>query len=199
MNLSLRMMIVIVLTLGAGAGAYGLGRWLRPQPDWGGTVLADPQPTADLTLTSADGRRTTLGEVAADADWTLVFFGFVDCPDVCPLTLARLASTYEDLGEPASLGVAMITVDPERDGPERLERYVDGFHADFRGLGGSSSDVARAAQRFFIGYTATEDGTIHTEAVALLDARARLRAVYTQGSLPYLRDDVASLLAGRRF
>lgn len=199
MNLPLRTMIILLLVGLAGAAAYGLGRLLAPGPDWAGTVLQEPQPTGDLVLTAADGTRTTLADFAGEADWTLVFFGFVDCPDVCPLTLSRLAETYQDLGEPGEVRVAMITVDPERDAPERLERYVDGFHPDIHGLGGTSEDVALAARRFFIGYSATEDGMIHTEAVALLDSNARMRAVYTQGNVPRIGGDVSSLLAGRRF
>lgn len=197
MTRTFRIVLLAASLVAAGAVAFGLGRWLRPAPERVGTVLENPQPTADLTLTAADGERVTLGAWAADAQWTLVFFGFVDCPDVCPLTMARLAETYRDLGEPEGLSVVMITVDPERDDPARLERYVDGFHPSFRGLGGSSSDVADAASRFFIGYNDTTDGIIHTEAVALLDDRARLRAVYGQGSAGRIGDDLVDLLDGR--
>lgn len=190
--------MIVLLVVAAGAGAYGLGRWLRPAPERVGTVLEKPQPTADLTLTPADGGRITLGELAGRAEWTLVFFGFVDCPDVCPLTMGRLAETYRELGEPEALQVAMVTVDPTNDDPERLEAYVDGFHPAFVGLGGSSEDVAAAAERFFIGHAATPDGIIHTEAVALLDPQARLRAVYMQESVAGIGEDLADLLAGRR-
>lgn len=198
MSRSVRFLMIVLLVVAAGAGAYGLGRWLRPPPERVGTVLEKPQPTADLTLTPADGGRITLGELAGRAEWTLVFFGFVDCPDVCPLTMGRLAETYRELGEPEALQVAMVTVDPTNDDPERLEAYVDGFHPAFVGLGGSSEDVAAAAERFFIGHTATPDGIIHTEAVALLDPQARLRAVYVQESVAGIGEDLADLLAGRR-
>lgn len=198
MNRPLRLFVIALVVLAAGAGAYGLGTWLRPAPERVATVLDEPQPMADLTLTAADGSRTSLGEFAGEGKWTLVFFGFVDCPDVCPMTLARLAETYRDLEEPEALRVMMITVDPERDDPERLEAYVDGFHPAFHGFGGSSSDVAAAAERFFIGYSATPDGMIHTEAVALLDSSARLRAFYMQDAVPRLGEELTDLLAGRR-
>lgn len=182
---------------GASLLAFRAGVALSPPPERVGTVLDQPQPTADLELRSTEGR-VAMGEVAARADWTLVFFGFVDCPDVCPMTMSRLADTYRELGEPSDLQVVMVTVDPERDDPVRLERYVNGFHASFMGLGGSNTDVAAAAERFFVGYNGTGEGIAHTEAVALLDAEARLRMVYTQGNLYGLQRDLTSLLNGGR-
>lgn len=198
MSRTARAFLVALAIVAAGIGAYAVGRLLAPPPERVGTLLENPQETADLALTAAGGQRVTLGELAAGSDWTLVFFGFVDCPDVCPLTMGRLAETYRELDEPENLRVAMITIDPERDDPERLEAYVDRFHPSFVGLGGSSEDVAAAAKRFFVGYSATKDGTIHTEAVALLDDEARLRAVYTQGKVARIGDDLVDLLEGRR-
>lgn len=197
MNRPLRFLAIALTILAAGAGAYGLGRMLRPPPERVGTVLDEPQPTADLSLVAADGERVTLGEVASRSAWTVVFFGFVNCPDVCPITMARLAETYRDLGEPRDLSVVMITVDPEHDTPEVLETYVDGFHPDFRGLGGSSGDVAAAASRFFVGYNGTGTDIVHTDAVALLDDAGRLRAVYTAEKVGRIGNDLVDLLEGR--
>ncbi|MDZ7799906.1 MAG: SCO family protein [Trueperaceae bacterium] len=197
MRRTLWMVLGAVALAGAGLLAFRTGVALAPPPERVGTVLDQPQPTADLALRSTEGR-VEMGGVAARADWTLVFFGFVDCPDVCPMTMSRLADTYRELGEPSDLQVVMVTVDPERDDPARLERYVDGFHPSFMGLGGSSEDVAAAAERFFIGYNGTGEGIAHTEAVALLDAEARLRVVYTQGNLHGLQRDLSSLLNGGR-
>lgn len=191
------MVVGAVVLAGAGLLAFRAGVALAPPPERAGTVLEQPPRTADLELRSTEGR-VALGEVAGRAEWTLVFFGFVDCPDVCPTTMSRLADTYRELGEPAELQVVMVTVDPERDDPARLERYVDGFHPAFTGLGGSSEDVAAAAERFFVGYNDAGEGIAHTEAVALLDAEARLRMVYTQGNLPGLPRDLTSLLDGGR-
>lgn len=192
--------VAVVLTLvAAGAGAYLAGRGLAPPPERVGTVLENPQDASDLELTlAADGSRIVFGDLAARSTWTLVFFGFVDCPDVCPITMARLAELYRDLGEPDELQVAMITVDPENDDAERLGRYVRGFHPAFVGLTGGSDDVAAAARRFFIGYNGTGETIVHTEAVGLVDAGGRLRGVYGQGKLGRIGDDLVDLLAGGR-
>jgi len=195
----LRLALVTLALAAAGTGAFFAGRWAAPPADRVATVLDDPQDVADLELTvAADGRRIAFGELAATADWTLVFFGFVDCPDVCPLTMARLAETYRDLGEPANLQVAMITVDPDRDVGERLAGYVRAFHPDFVGLGGSSQDVAEAAGRFFVGFSGAGPDIVHTQAVGLVDRNGRLRAVYGSGKIAGIADDLVDLLAGDR-
>lgn len=195
----LRIVAVVLALVAAGAGAYQAGRWLAPPPERAGTVLENPQDASDLELTLAsDGSRIVFGDLAARSTWTLVFFGFVDCPDVCPLTMAGLAETYRDLGEPDELQVVMITVDPEQDDAERLHRFVSAFHPAFVGLGGSAEDIAAAAKRFFIGYSGTATEIIHTEAVGLVDAAGRLRAVYGQGKVGAIGNDMADLLAGER-
>lgn len=196
---TLRFALIAVFIALAGVAAYVAGRSLAPGPERVATVLENPQDAADLELTLAsDGRRVRLGELAGQARWTLVFFGFVDCPDVCPITMARLAELYRDLDEPGDLQVAMITVDPENDDAERLGRYVTGFHPDFAGLTGSSEDVAAAARRFFVGYNGSGEAIIHTEAVGLVDAEGRLRGVYGQGKVGRIGDDLVDLLAGGR-
>lgn len=199
MSASLRIVAVVLALVAAGAGAYLAGRSLAPPPERAGTVLENPQDASDLELTlAADESRIVFGDLAARARWTLVFFGFVDCPDVCPLTMAGLAETYRDLGEPDGLQIVMVTVDPEQDDAERLHRYVSAFHPAFVGLGGSSEDVAAAAKRFFIGYSGTGSEIVHTEAVGLVDDAGRLRAVYGRGSIGAIGDDLADLLAGER-
>ncbi|MDZ7706518.1 MAG: SCO family protein [Trueperaceae bacterium] len=199
MPAALRSIAVALVLVVAGAGAYQAGRWLAPPPERVGTVLQNPQDVSDLELTlAADGSRIVFGDLAARSSWTLVFFGFVDCPDVCPLTMARLAETYRNLGEPEGLQVVMITVDPEQDDAERLRRYVSAFHPAFDGLGGTTEDIAAAAKRFFIGYSGTGTEIVHTEAVGLVDDTGRLRAVYGQGKVGAIGDDLADLLAGER-
>jgi len=196
---AVRLLLLVATLVAAGAAAFLAGRALAPPPERIATVLDNPQDVSDLALTNVtDDRRVVLGDLVAQSDWTLVFFGFVDCPDVCPLTMARLAETYRTLGEPSDLQVVMITVDPERDTGARLANYVRGFHPAFVGLGGSSQDVAAAARRFFVGYSGSGVDIVHTEAVGLVDARGRLRAVYGSSKVGGIGDDLVDLLAGSR-
>jgi protein SCO1/2 len=93
------------------------------------------------------------GAPVADEDlrgqWLLVFFGFTNCPDVCPTTMAEIAAARDILGaDAAKLRPVLITVDPERDTPEALAAYVAAFDADAIGLTGSPEAVAAAAKAF---------------------------------------------------
>ena len=192
----------IVLGIGlllAGVAAYGVGVALRPPPELAGTALQNPPSMVDLQLVRGDGAEVRLGD-AVGGTTTLVFFGFTRCPDVCPLTMARLARLYEDLGRPADLQVAMITVDPEHDVPELLEAYVTAFHQDFLAFSGSNAQIASAARAFYVGYAGigTEAFT-HTDVVAVLDKRGSLRYVYSQSNLVRLPADVPAILAQAGF
>ncbi len=192
----------IVLGVGlllAGVAAYGLGVALRPPPELAGTALQNPPSMVDLQLVRGDGAEVRLGD-AVGGTTTLVFFGFTRCPDVCPLTMARLARLYEDLGRPADLQVAMITVDPEHDVPELLEAYVTAFHEDFLAFSGSNAQIATAARAFYVGYAGigTEAFT-HTDVVAVLDKRGSLRYVYSQSNLARLPADLPAILARAGF
>jgi len=81
--------------------------------------------------------------------WTLVFFGFTHCPDICPTTMAELAELKAQLAdtEAREVRIAMVSVDPARDTPERLAEYVPYFHQDFLGVTGEFADILSLARR----------------------------------------------------
>lgn len=197
MKRSLTLLFGAALLAVAGVGAYGLGAWLRPAPALAGTPLERPPSLDDVRFLRAGGsagapRATTLAE--AGGELTLLFFGYTRCPDVCPLTLSRLARMYRDWGEPDGVRVVMITLDPEHDTPELVQRYAAGFHPDFVGLTGDDAAIATAARRFYIGANELPDGTLaHTDAVAVVDRRGRMRYVYSQTNLAALGDDLPRL------
>lgn len=163
-----------------------------------GTEIKSLPNVQDVTLTATGGATVRLSEWRGDV--VLVFFGYANCPDVCPLTMARLAQIYRKLGEPKELQVVMVTVDPERDRPELLERYVQRFHPDFVGLTGTQSMIATASSRFYvgsIGADANPDGRVsHSSHVTLVDPRGRMRLIYNQDKIgDALRQDLTRLLA----
>ncbi len=81
--------------------------------------------------------------------WTLIFFGFTHCPDICPTTMAELAELKAQLvgTEASDARVVMLSVDPARDTPERLAQYAQYFHSDFIGVTGDFTDILSFAQR----------------------------------------------------
>ncbi len=113
------------------------------------TVLAESKPIPALSLVGVDGK--PLGAGFFKGRWTLVFFGFTTCPDVCPTTLATLAQFTKQLADlPASEQprVLLVTVDPERDDPAKLAAYVRFFDPAFLGATGDVQAVSEAAAAF---------------------------------------------------
>ena len=87
--------------------------------------------------------------------WSLIFFGFTNCPNICPLTMVELGQFYRGLQDsnPANLPmpqVVMVTVDPERDNSAALADYIDNYHGDFLGLGGESDQVLALAEQLYV-------------------------------------------------
>ena len=152
-----------------------------------GTRLLNPRPAYDFTLTSHLGRLFRLSELRGKA--TLIFFGFVNCPDICPTTLHELKRVYEALTpqEQGKVQVLMISVDPERDTPERLARYIPFFNPEFLGLTGTPGQIADVAKNYGVFYQKTEATSpteyevAHTASVFLLDPKGRLRLIYGSG------------------
>lgn len=107
-----------------------------------GVRLDRPLPKPDVVLTDTDGEPYALREETEGAV-TLLFFGYTNCPDVCPAQMANLAAVYDGLspGVRDRVEVVFVTADPERDGPERIREWLDGFHESFVGLRGPPAKV----------------------------------------------------------
>lgn len=115
----------------------GSGRQAPAVSDMGGA----------FTLTDQDGKRVT--EADFRGRYMLLFFGFTNCPDVCPLTLQRIADALESApGLKQKLTPVLITVDPERDTPEKMKDYVAYFGPEFRGLTGTPEEIATVLKAF---------------------------------------------------
>ena len=159
-RLSAGIALAIVLT---GCGARG--------PSFQATDLTGASFGRDFELTAPDGKPRRLADFRGKA--VVMFFGYTQCPDVCPTTLAALAEAMKRLGPDADrVQVVFITVDPRHDKPNVLAKYVRAFHEDFLGLYGDKQEVARAAAEFKV-----EAGEHHSTPVFLLDPGGHLRLV----------------------
>lgn len=147
----------------------------RPAPaTFHGTHLS-PAPAPDFTLEAADGP-VSVSEFRGRA--VALFFGFTSCPDICPTTLLRLSRARELLGgDAARIQVVFVSVDPERDTPERASRYARSVDPSFVGLSGTPDEVAAVAADYGIFYEKAEGSDAtgylvdHTTAVTVLDPR----------------------------
>jgi protein SCO1 len=146
-----------------------------------GTSLPQPRTLAPFNLVDTHGATATLDALRGHP--TLVFFGFTHCPDVCPTTLSLLASVQKQAAIP-KLKVALISVDPERDTPEQLGKYIESFGGEFIGLTGAPPDIVNATKSFGVASSRVElaggNYTMdHSATVFALDSDARIVAVFT--------------------
>ena len=159
-----------------------------------GTSLPQPRVLPDFSLVDTHGAPASRATLRGQP--TLVFFGFTHCPDVCPTTLALLASVQRQAAVPG-LKVALISVDPERDTPQQLGSYIASFGGEFIGLTGSAPEILKATRGFGVAAARVElaggDYTMdHSAVVFALDSQARIVAVFTP---PLLADRLTRDLA----
>ena len=137
--------------------------------------------------------------------WQLVFFGFTNCPDVCPTTLAYMGSALDILGEQADqVAPIFVTVDPARDTVPIMAEYVSAFHPRLIGLTGSEEQVAQAAANFRTWYDRAEDDTApdgyymaHQGYMYLMRPGGKFEALYQERGQPpkELADEIAMRIA----
>jgi protein SCO1/2 len=155
-----------------------------------------------LALTGHDGKPRVLGDFRGKL--VVLFFGYTHCPDICPTTLADTAAALKTLGpDAARVQVLFVTLDPERDTPELLAKYVPYFSPDFLGLSGDAAATERTAKEFKIFYekrpgAAPGAYTVdHSAQVYVLDAEGRLRLVERNERISQdLAPDLRALLKG---
>ena len=162
---------------------------LAGKPTFHSTDITGAEFARRLDLPDADGRMRSL------ADWkgkvTVVFFGYTQCPDVCPTTMAELALLRKSLGaEGDRLQTVFVTLDPERDTPELLRAYVANFGPGVTALRGSAEQTAAAAKEFKVFFQkvpgkAPGSYTMdHSAASFVFDATGKARLYVPYGGEP---------------
>jgi len=151
-----------------------------------------------LELTDHNGRLRHLEDFRGKA--VVLFFGFTHCPDICPTTLAETAAAVKKLGADADrVQVLFITVDPERDTPEALAKYVTAFDPRFLGLRGDAQATQRAAKEFKVFYEKRKSGESysmdHSGQSYVIDPEGRLRLLVRPDRIAEdLSDDLRTIL-----
>lgn len=190
--------MVVLAVVGAAAGVY-VGRMVTSPAIAeleSGTQLPKARELSGFNLVDTHGKATTPAGLRGHP--TLVFFGFTQCPDVCPTTLALLAMVQKQANIPG-LRVALISVDPERDTPELLGRYVGSFGSDLIGLTGSPPEIVNVTRSFGVAFARVElpggNYTMdHSATVFALDTQGRIVAVFTPPlSAPKMARDLQRL------
>lgn len=172
------------------AGAAIVWRAYAPQGPHSVVVTGEADIRSDFALTDHTGRPVTEADYAGR--WQLVFFGYTSCPDVCPTTLAFVASVLDLLGERVDrVAPLFITVDPGRDTVPVMAEFVAAFHPRLIGLTGTEAQVAEAARAFRVYYetmpdTSAPDGYLmaHSGYIYLMNPEGRFEAVFREERQP---------------
>jgi protein SCO1 len=171
------------------------------KPAFKGIDITGAEYARTLALTDQHGKPRTLDEFKGKV--SVVFFGYTQCPDVCPATLAELAQIKKSLGKDGErLQGIFVTLDPKRDTPEVLQAYMGNFDPSFVALSGSAEQIKAAAQEFKVffaispGKTETSYTVDHTAGSFVFDARGKVRLfVRYGGGAEALAADLKLLLA----
>jgi protein SCO1 len=169
--------------------AITLGAWklLAGSYTYQGSLIDPPVPAADFTLTDQQGQPFQLSDQKGKV--VLVFFGFTNCTDVCPITMAQFKQVKIDLGDLAKdVRFVFITVDPHRDNVEALRTYIGKFDPSFVGLTGDPANLAKVWKDYgvYVNQNATDsqDNYIdeHTARIYAIDTKGNWRLTYLYGT-----------------
>jgi protein SCO1 len=172
------------------------------KPQFNNTDITGADYGKSLQLADQNGKVRTLADFKGSA--VLVFFGYTQCPDVCPTTLAEMKAVKNLLGEDGKrFQVLFVTVDPERDTAELLGQYMAAFDPNFLGLRGDAESTAKVAKDFKVFYQKVPGSTPdtysmdHTAGSYIFDPQGRLRLYVRHGQpADKVAADIKLLLAG---
>ena len=195
----------LILTISIGAISLILGLWLSQQMlinnndnkipnSLDATVLPNARPLVGFSLIEHNGN--TFGPEQLKGHWSFLFFGFTNCPDVCPTALKVMQSVWKTLptkaGEAGHPKLYFVSVDPDRDKPEILKQYVQYFNKEFYGVTGKLDEIDKLTNQIGILYGYDEkDGendleyiVNHSAQLILVDPKGRMRAVISPPHIP---------------
>ncbi len=190
MRLNLKSLVFfVVFLLVLFVVAWKLGYSLlpgSPPPRIYGAIFPEPKTLAPFSLQRTAGRTFTQKDI--QGHWTLVYFGYTHCPDVCPTTMMQFQQMQEKLKKNVPelpVSFVMVTVDPERDTPALMEDYVRHFNTTFTGLSGDPKEIKALAKQLFVGYQRGQDDAAigyamyHSDSVLIINPKGQFAAIFS--------------------
>ncbi len=176
--------VAIVMAVALSAGIFIASRLQAPAETRTAFVLPTPTPLPDFTLQDSAGSAVTRDTFRDH--WNLLFFGFTHCPDVCPTTLQILSAARRELvasGQRPLPRIVLVSVDPERDTPELIGKYMDYFGEDNLGVTGSLEETRKltAALGIYFEKQPVDEGNYtvdHSAAVLVVNPDAEFQALF---------------------
>jgi protein SCO1/2 len=169
--------------------------YLTNKPSFRGAVIDPPWHAPEINLTDHNGQTFTLSSQRGKV--VLLYFGYVNCPDECPLTMAHLKLAHESLGDRAKdMQVAMISTDPARDTPQALKDFMAHFDPSFLGLTGMPEELQRVWKDY--GVTVEAGGETHSTFLYVIDPAGNVRETFLPDAEPKdIAADISLLLKGK--
>ena len=165
------------------------------RPSFRGTVITPPALAAEIRMTDSNGQPFTLSNQHGKI--VLLYFGYTNCQDECPATMAKLKLAMDALGPLArNVQVVMVTTDPARDNPDQLKKWLTGFYPTFLGLTGTADQLQQAYKAY--GVVVEDGGETHTTYLYVIDPKGNLRLTLDGPTMDPqdVTSDAQSLLKG---
>jgi protein SCO1/2 len=160
--------------------------YLTSKPSFRGSVINPPWPAPEIQLKNQKGQPFALSNQRGKV--VLLYFGYVNCPDECPLTMAHVKVARESLGDLAGdVQVVMVSTDPARDTPQALGDFMEHFDPSFLGLTGSLTELQTAWQDY--GVTVEDGGETHSTFLYVIDPAGSVRETFLPDAAS---DDIAA-------
>ena len=193
MKLKAILIIIVILLTGSGLAYYralSQDRQDTIPAELMGSIWPDPQPLPGFELTDHLGN--SFGPEQFRGHWTLVFFGYTSCPDICPTTMIPLAGMVAEIEKTGAVApqVVMVSVDPQRDDTDSLAKYVQSFNDDFIGANGDEAQLYAFALNMGAMYSKEEANleggydVAHSASVFLVDPQVRKYGLFSPPLIP---------------
>ena len=177
-----------------GLAVVSVAIYLTRKPALAGAVINPPWPAPELSLTDHNGQPFSMS--AQRGKVVMLYFGYVNCPDECPLTMAHLKLAVDSLGDRArDVQVVMVSTDPPRDTPQALKDFMGKFDPSFLGLTGSTDQLEKAWKDY--GVSVEDGGETHSVYLYVVDPAGNIRETFLpDAAYSDIASDIKLLLGG---
>jgi protein SCO1/2 len=168
---------------------------LTNKPSFKGSLISPPWTAPEIKLTDHNGNPFSLS--AQRGKVVLLYFGYVNCPDECPLTMAHLKLARASLGDRGSdVQVIMVSTDPVRDTPQALKNFMEHFDPSFLGLTGTPAELQKTWSDY--GVAVENGGETHSTFLYVIDPKGNVRETFLPDGEPNdIAKDIGLLLKGK--
>ena len=168
---------------------------MTTKPAFHGALISPSWPAPEIQLTDHNGQAFTMSSQRGKV--VLLFFGYTNCPDQCPLTMAHIKLALESLGDRAkNVQVAMVSTDPVRDTPQALKDFMTHFDPLFLGVTGTPAELQKAWRDY--GVAVEDGGETHSTYLYVIDPAGNVRETFLPDAEPNeIAADIALLLRAK--